>query len=75
MSQSEVLELLKKQELPLSAREISIKLNSNYDKITKDINKMLHYKELDYVEVNGIIALEKYHCKRRLRLYYVKKKK
>ena len=75
MGQSEVLELLRKEKEPITVREISVKLKDNYHKISKDINKMLKYHEVFYVEIDRIQALKRFNCKRRVRLYYIKHKK
>ena len=74
MSQSEVLELLKKEIEPITVREMSIKLNDSYIKISKDINKMLKYKEVCFIEMDRVEALKKFKCKRRVRLFYINKK-
>lgn len=74
MGQSEVIELLEKQEMPLSARQISDMLNDDYCKVSKDINKMLQYREVECLEINKDEAMIRFKCKRRMRLFYVKKK-
>ena len=66
-----MIEILKKQEKPLSVGEIAKLLDDNQKKISKDINKMLQYKEVLFVEIDKGIALEKYNCKHRMRLYFV----
>ena len=66
-----MIEILKKQEKPLSVGEIAKLLDDNQKKISKDINKLLQYKEVLFVEIDKGIALEKYNCKHRMRLYFV----
>lgn len=47
-------------------------LDDNQKKISKDINKMIQYHEVEYKEITKELALKKYNCKRRMRLYFVK---
>jgi hypothetical protein len=79
MGQSEIIELLKKEIEPIGVKEITLKLTgdcslSHYTKISNDINKMLKYKEVFYIEINRFEAMKRFKCKRRLRLYYINKK-
>ncbi|MFA6074037.1 MAG: hypothetical protein WC758_08020 [Candidatus Woesearchaeota archaeon] len=75
MGQGDILELLEKEssiENPLSIREIANKINEkNVNKIFRDIKKLLHYKEIDYLEIDKETANIKYKSKRRLRVYFV----
>ena len=71
MGQREVIKILEKQDKPLSVGEIARLLNDNQKKISKDINKLLQYNEVLFVEIDKGIALEKYNCKHRMRLYFV----
>lgn len=71
MSQSEVIKVLEKSNEPLSVGQIAKILDDNQKKISKDLNKMLQYNEICFVEINKEIALEKYNCKHRMRLYFV----
>ena len=71
MSQRDVIKILEKAEEPLSVGEIAKILDDNQKKISKDINKMLQYDEVCFVEINKEVALEKYKCKHRMRLYFV----
>jgi len=66
-----VIEILEKQNKPLSVGEIAILLNDNQKKISKDLNKLLQYKEVLFIEIDKFVALEKYNCKHRMRLYFV----
>ncbi len=71
MSQSEIIDLLEKQEKPLSVGEISKLLDDNQKKISRCIAKMLKYDEIKFVEIDRIVAMEIYHCKHRMRLWFV----
>jgi len=71
VSQRDVIKILEKAEEPLSVGEIAKILDDNQKKISKDINKMLQYDEVCFVEINKEVALEKYKCKHRMRLYFV----
>lgn len=71
LGQREVINLLKKYDKPLSVGEIARILNDNQKKISKDINKMIQYKEILFIEIDKQTALEKYNCKHRMRLYFV----
>ena len=71
MGQREVIKVLEKATVPLSVGEISKILNDNQKKISKDINKMLQYNEVCFIEIDKDIALIKYKCKHRMRLYFV----
>ena len=67
-----MIEILEKASKPLSVGEISKILQDNQKKISRDINKLIQYKEVCFVEVDKDTALIKYNCKHRLRLYFVK---
>jgi predicted transcriptional regulator len=73
MVQSEILELLEQQEEPLSLGQMAELLGENPKKLSRAIKKMLKYNEIEYEEVNRIVAMKVYNCKRRMRIYYVKK--
>jgi predicted Zn-ribbon and HTH transcriptional regulator len=69
MSQADVIELLEKMDKPLSVGEIAKLLNDNQKKISKDLNKMLKYNEVIFEEIDRFMAMEKYNCKKRMRLW------
>lgn len=71
MSQSEILELLEKTDEPLSLGEIAKILGVNPKKLPAQIKKMLKYNEIKFKEIDRFLAMEKYNCKRRMRIYYV----
>jgi len=71
LGQSDVIKILEKATEPLSVGEIALLLCDNQKKISKDINKMLQYNEVCFIEIDKDIALIKYKCKHRMRLYFV----
>ena len=71
MGQREVIKILENSDKPLSVGEISKILNDNQKKISKDLNKMLQYKEICFIEIDKDTALIKYNCKHRMKLYFV----
>lgn len=71
MGQREVLNLLEKSKEPLSISEISKKINEHPNKISKHLSQMLKYSEVCFIEIDRLLAMEKYNCKRRMRLWFV----
>jgi DNA invertase Pin-like site-specific DNA recombinase len=69
--QAEIIELLEKEKRPMSRSEIARTLNESEIKVSLRIRKMIKWKDIKFVEVDRLQAMEKYHCNRRLRLYYV----
>lgn len=67
-----MLDLLEKQDNPLSLGEIAKLLNDDPKKISKDLNKMLQYNEVCSIEIDRKKAMLHYKCKHRMRLYFVK---
>ena len=67
-----MLDLLEKAEKPLSVGEIAKLMNDSPYKISKDLNKMLQYNEIDFKEVSTKVAMKKYKCKHRMKIYYIK---
>jgi Mn-dependent DtxR family transcriptional regulator len=70
MSQLEVIELLEKIKKPLSRGEIVKLLNITDTLVSHAINKLVKYNEIKTIEINANQAMKRYHCKRRMRLYY-----
>ena len=73
MGQGDVIEVLKKSDKPLTAREIAIILendSSKTNKISADLNKMIQYGEVGFKEIPKEESMNKYHCKRRMRAYF-----
>lgn len=72
MAQAEIYKLLEIARRPLAVKEMQFILNENQSKILKDINKMLKYNEVDYIEIDKDKALKEYGCKHKMRLYIIK---
>lgn len=73
MGQSEVLEVIKKHEKPISRREIAEKLDYDPVKVSHLINKLLKGKEIKCIEVDRFQAskmLGRSTPFRRMRFYY-----
>ena len=71
MSQSEIIDLLEKQEKPLSVGEISKILNENQKKISRCLASLLKYSEVCFIEIDRIDAMKNYKCKHRMRLWFL----
>lgn len=72
MGQSEIIRLLEKEEEPLSVGLIALKLKDDPKKISKRLNKMLKFGEVDFIEIDRKVAMEKYNCKKRMRVWFIK---
>ena len=71
IGQSEIIDLLEKEIEPVSLGEIAKILQQKPQKVSEDIRKLIKFKEVKYKEIDKTVALKKYHCKRRMRIYYV----
>lgn len=71
MSQSDVLEVLEKVKRPMSRGEIAKELNDNPEHVSTSIKRLIKGKAVKIIEIDRYEALERYKCKRRMRLYYV----
>jgi predicted transcriptional regulator len=71
MGQIEILEVLKKENKPLSASEIAGILDCDTAYVNKKIRIMIKYHEICYKEVDKEIAKQKYRCNRRMRIYFL----
>lgn len=71
MSQEEVLSALEKFKRPLSRTEIASVINRDKRIVTHAIGKLIKSNEIKIIEINREQAMEKYNCRRRMRLYYV----
>ena len=71
MSQSDIIDLLEKEDKPLSVGEISKLLDDNQKKISRCLRVMLKYHEVACIEIDRIEAMENYKCKHRMRLWFV----
>ena len=72
MGQYEVIQVLKKNNRPMSRTEIAIILNERPVKISFQLKRLLYNKEIHFLELNRIKAWQIYKCKRRMRLYFIK---
>ncbi len=75
MSQEEVIEILKQAKVPLAAREIIDAVPFlNPKRIYVILDVLINCtKEVDFVEISRQEAMIKFHSKRRMKLYYLKK--
>ena len=71
MTQEEVYEVLKKEKRPLSRAEIAKLLNDDPTHVSHSINRLIKSKYIKIIEINQYQAMEKYNCRRRMRLYYI----
>lgn len=72
MGQSEILDFLQKQKVPLSSKEISEQMGIRESTILDKLRNMIKYSEVNCMELNKDLSMKFYKCKRRMRLYYVK---
>lgn len=70
MGQSDIIELLEKSDHPLSRSEIADVLKVQPSTISMLINKLIKYNEILFEEIDKEMALKKYGCKKRMRLYF-----
>lgn len=71
MGQAEVFDVLKNSNVPLSSREIASILNTEEFKVTKILNVLIRFNEVETMDLNKELSMKFYKCKRRMRLYYV----
>ena len=71
MGQQEVIDALEQSKVPLSAKEISIKVNERDKEVMRAIKVMLKYNEIEFIELPKELSMKFYNCKRRLKLYYL----
>lgn len=71
MSQQEILTVLEKSKVPLTAREISEKLGKLEVHVCADLRSLLKFNEVKVMELNKELSMKFYKCKRRLRLFHV----
>ena len=71
MSQQDVIEILEKTKEPLSVSDIARLIDDDVYKISKELTKMLKYNEVAFIEIDRFEAMEKYNCKRRMRLWFI----
>lgn len=71
MGQSEVIKLLEKSKVPLSAKEIADAMKETEQKISRILCILLRYNEIESVELSTQLSMKFFKCCRRMRLYYV----
>jgi transcriptional regulator of NAD metabolism len=71
MSQEKILEILEKNKKPMSRSEIAITLSASLSLISHNIARLIKAKDIKIIEIDREQALKIYHCKRRMRLYYI----
>ena len=71
MSQEEVIDLLQKMKEPIAVSDIAKMIEDDAYKISKELNKMLKYNEVNFIEIDRFEAMKKYNCKRRMRLWFI----
>lgn len=70
MGQSDIIELLEKSDRPLSRSEIAQELNSAPSNISVLLKTLLDWNEIMFEEIDKELALKKYNCKKRMKLYF-----
>jgi hypothetical protein len=73
MGQQEVIEILENSRRPISRIEIAERLKEDPNKISVILQKLVKHKEVQDFEINRQIAFKVFRCKRRMRLYYIRK--
>lgn len=71
MVQEDIIKTLENSNVPLSADEIAQVMEESIIHICRGLKKMLHYNEIQCVELNKDLAYKFYKCKRKMRLYYI----
>jgi len=72
MGQAEIIDLLKEMRKPVSRREIAIALGEDPNKVSVHLKKLITFKEVNWIEIDRKVAMKKYHCSRRMKLYYIR---
>lgn len=71
------MKILERAKKPLSRGQICIKLNhkteSQKSKISLLLYKLLKSREIKCIEIDRYQAMGLYHCKHRMKLYYISK--
>ena len=71
MSQEEVIRILEKVKKPLSRTEIAKILNKDLINISHSIARLIKGHQIKIIEIDREQAMIEFHCKRRMRLYYI----
>lgn len=70
MTQEDIINVLKKNKKPMSRGEIAKELKQAGSLISHSIKRLINARDIKIVELNRYQAMELYHCKRRMRIYY-----
>ena len=68
--QQEVIEVLEKAKKPMSRTQIAKELEKDLVIVSHAISKLIKFREIKCIEIDRNQAMEMFHCKRRMRLYY-----
>ncbi len=71
MGQCEILQILEKYKKPMSRTEIAKALNDDLSLISHSLKRLLKSADIKIIEIDRKEAMIRFHCKRRMRLYYV----
>lgn len=70
MVQEEIIKVLEESKEPLSFSEIQSRLNgANRSKILRALASMTQYNEIRVIEIDRILAIKFYKCKKKMKLY------
>lgn len=69
MGQEDIITLLEKNPEALSLSEIADKSNCRKDNVSKILRSLIKAGDVIFEEIDKELALEKYNCKKPLRLY------
>jgi len=69
--QGDIIEVLEKAEYPLAYREILEVCESSERSVRRLLKDMIHHREVEFIELNRVLAMELYNCKKKIRLYFL----
>jgi hypothetical protein len=71
MSQQDIINVLRKNKRPMSRGEIAKELGHDETLVSHSIKRMVKGRDIKTIELNRYQAMDWYHCKRRMKIYYV----
>lgn len=71
MGQAEIYELLLKVKEPLPRIEIAARLNTNPNKISESLRKMILHGEVQFIELDRHESKKRYNAKHRMKIYFI----
>lgn len=71
MGQEDIIKLLEKETKPLTRKEIAELLEENASKISRILQTLLKFNEINYIEIDRKEAMKSYGCKRRMKKYFL----